>query len=208
MDSGEARRGLRIRCKQARRQKSMLSLTATIGVLLLVSSFSPPLVSSVDHIEISDLDGAQAAQIPSTSAPFSGQNPFAWATTFENNRSVTSDHGKLELACTVTSANLSSTCISHLALERLAFIEPIFTTSAYQMNGFYAFYKLHARNITRYVTSDLSLLNVSVVDGWGGASGLLAFIQTYEEKGYFGRNTPILTDVGVNNGSLFYANGS
>ena len=58
------------------------------------------------------------------------------------------------------------------------------------------------------VTSDLSLLNVSVVNGLGGASGLLGFIQTFETKGYFGTNTPVLTDVDVNNGSLFYKDGS
>jgi hypothetical protein len=88
-------------------------------------------------------------------------------------------------------------------------VEPIFTASAYQSNGFYAFYALHSKNRTNsYVSKDLSLLNVTVINSWGAASSLFGFIQTYEGKHYFGNDTPTLTDVDINNGALFSANGS
>jgi hypothetical protein len=209
MGTESERMAMRIRSRKRHRQRDGILIATTVGLLLLLSSFSMPIISSVDHIEIYDLDGAQTTQIPSAiPASYVGENPYAWATVFETNRSVPIDHGKLELGCVVTNANLSSACIARLRGERLAFVDPIFTTSAYQANGFYAFYKLHAKDSTQHITSNLPLLNVSVVDGWGRASGLLGFIQTYEVKGYFPTDTPILTDINVNNGSLFSANGS
>ena len=93
---------------------------------------------------------------------------------------------------------------------RIAFVNPIFTTTAYQKNGFYDFYKLHSKNLssTTYIRSDLSLLNVTTVNGWGAGSGRFGFIQTFEQKRYLATASPILTDIDINNGLLFSKNGS
>ena len=171
--------------KGSRRFKSQILLITLIGVLLLVGSVSSSMVF---------------LKVPTDTL----------AKSFENSRNVPSDYHMLELPCSVSSVNLSSNCLAKLKQIRVAFVQPIFTSSAYQSNGFYAFYGLHSKNrlATGYVTKDLSSLNVSVINSWGAGSGLLSFIQTYEGKHYFGRNTPLLTDIDINNGALFSSNGS
>ncbi|MDA4130965.1 MAG: hypothetical protein OK457_09360, partial [Thaumarchaeota archaeon] len=195
---------MKIKSRAGQNKKSKLIITLGIGLLLLAGTFSSPLYSSVDHVESYDLDAAQDIPVPPSAffVPFAGANPSAWARAFESNRSVSPDYGKLELLCQISGVNFSSTCASRMRQVRLAFVNPIFTTSAYQPNGFYAFYKLHGNSSQAFITRDLSLLNVSVIDGWGVGSGLLSFIQTYETKGYLRTDTPVLTDVDIHNGAL------
>jgi hypothetical protein len=154
----------------SRRRKSKILFIALVGAMLIVSSIFPS-ISSRMHIEINDPDGIQNVPAPSTLTPFVGENPYAWATTFENSRYVPSDYRMLELPCSVSSMNLSSGCLAKLRQTRLAFVQPLFTASAYQNNGFYAFYKLHKNQTSGYILKDLSLLNVTVIDSWGTASG-------------------------------------
>ena len=119
---------------------------------------------------------------------FVGSNPFAWAKIYENTLATSSAHGHLELPCAVMSMNLSSVCLTKMRQTRLAFVEPIFTASAYQNDGFYSFYDRHANDLSnsRHVTTDLGMLNVTVINSEGSATGLSSFIGTYEQKNYFG----------------------
>ncbi len=183
-----------------------------MALFFFVGALSPPILApATTHDEVLESDGQLAAEAEAVevSAPSVGENPFGYAKTFEDNRSVTPDHGKLELSCAIPNQNLSSTCITRLKSERVAFVNPIFTTTAYKKNGFYDFYSRHTvKGNAIFTRSDLALLNVSVLNGWGASLGLLSFIQMYEAKGYLRTATPILTDIDINNGSLFSKNGS
>jgi hypothetical protein len=94
---------------------------------------------------------------------------------------------------------------------RIAFVKPVFTATAYGTNGFYTFYKKHSVSPGTYVTTDLNMLNLSVIDGWGWSLGLYKFITSSDavKSGILlGNNSFIISDADVNNGALFTSNGT
>lgn len=94
---------------------------------------------------------------------------------------------------------------SRAASERIAFVEPVFTTTAY--SSFYKFYAKYAKvPFGQNVTTDLNLLNVTVVMGWGHSNPLYIFLTSKiaSEAGLLvGNNAFILTDIDVDQGKLF-----
>lgn len=88
---------------------------------------------------------------------------------------------------------------------RVAVVKPVFTTSAY--NSFYTFYMKYAGvPPNQSVTSDLYLLNTSVVDGWGYSLPLYQFVVSKAARDVglaLGNNTFVLTDVDLDQGRLF-----
>jgi hypothetical protein len=65
------------------------------------------------------------------------------------------------LALALSSAKAGSNCI-----KKIAFVRPSFTYAAYQLNGFYNFYRLHGDvSGGKNVTEDLNLLTVKIPHG-------------------------------------------
>ncbi|MDG6933114.1 MAG: hypothetical protein JRN68_00275 [Nitrososphaerota archaeon] len=94
---------------------------------------------------------------------------------------------------------------SRAASERIAFVEPVFTTTAY--SSFYKFYAKYSKvPLGQNVTTDLNLLNVTVVMGWGHSNPLYLFLRSKiaSQAGLIvGDNAFILTDIDVDQGKLF-----
>jgi hypothetical protein len=169
-----------------------------VGLLIVSSVFPFVAYPSKNKSSVQNSDGS-----PSYPISHSSYDPFPqrrWTP------------GPLWLMCKVPGVSFSPSCITELKQTRLAFVKPIFTTSAYQ-NGFYNFYSLHQKDLaTGYSGPDLQLLNVSTYDAWSAEGrtsgfGLYDFIQQFQNKNYL-NNIPILTDISVNNGDLNFANGS
>ncbi len=95
-------------------------------------------------------------------------------------------------------------------IKKIAFVEPVFTVTAY--SSFYTFYgKYSCVKPGQYVKTDLNLLNATLVKGWGISEPTWVFLKskTAARDGIvLGNNTFVLTDVDVNNGALFFSNGT
>jgi len=101
---------------------------------------------------------------------------------------------------------------------RVAIVKPVFTATAYSYTfggspSFYEFYGTHKDDPhTQNITTDLNLLNVSVVDGWGWSKGLDRYITSVVGDYGLGiivaRSFTILSDIDVTQGSLFNQDGS
>jgi hypothetical protein len=93
---------------------------------------------------------------------------------------------------------------------KIAFVKPVFTATAY--SSFYNFYNLNIRvNPGQIVTTHLNLLNASLVNSWGYSGGLWNFINSQQAKSYGilpGNNSFVISDVDVDQGALFYPNGT
>jgi len=101
---------------------------------------------------------------------------------------------------------------------RVAIVKPVFTATAYsgRLGGspsFYEFYDKHIDDpLTQNITTDLNLLNRTVVDGWGWSENLGRYITSY--VGDYGLGTiaaqslTILSDINVTEHRLFNQDGS
>ena len=93
----------------------------------------------------------------------------------------------------------------------IAFVKPIFTATAYQTNGFYKFFRIfHDISASTYVTHNLHLLEVPIVDDWGWSSGLNWFIHSPKIREFgisLGSNAIVINDIDVHNGILFKSDG-
>ncbi len=101
---------------------------------------------------------------------------------------------------------------------RVAIVKPVFTATAYSGRfggppSFYEFYDKHGKDPkTEVITTDLYLLNVSVVDDWGWSENLSRYITSV--LGDYGLGTisaqsfTILSDIDVTEGGLFNQGGS
>jgi hypothetical protein len=97
---------------------------------------------------------------------------------------------------------------------RLAIVKPVFTAAAYLGSlekSFYGFYRKHS-NATAgtIIKTDLKLLTTTVnMRDWGWSRGVPEFLNLLPANQITIRNyTTILTDINVNNGNLFAADGS
>lgn len=86
----------------------------------------------------------------------------------------------------------------------IAFVKPVFTSSAYQTEGFYDFYRKFGGSIgaiyafTRY-------LNVSVTDSWLWSSGLGKFAASKDMQRFLEENrltATVITDIDVHEGRI------
>ena len=101
---------------------------------------------------------------------------------------------------------------------RVAVVKPVFTATAYsgRLGGspsFYEFYDKHIDDpLTQNITTDLNLLNVSVVDGWGWSRGLGRYITSVVGDYGLGiivaQSFTVLSDIEVTEGSLFNPDGT
>jgi hypothetical protein len=101
---------------------------------------------------------------------------------------------------------------------RVAVVKPVFTATAYSKlfggsPSFYEFYHKHGNDPrTEPITTDLNLLNVSVVDGWGWSENLGRYIGSYVSDYGLGtiaaQSLTVLSDVNVTEGWLFNQGGS
>jgi hypothetical protein len=93
---------------------------------------------------------------------------------------------------------------------RVAVVKPIFTATAY--SSFYAFYaKYVSTPKDQIITSDLGLLNTTLVDSWGWSDGLRQFLSSSDARAnglVLGNNLAVLNDVSVSEGGLFYEDGA
>ncbi len=103
---------------------------------------------------------------------------------------------------------------------RVAFVKPVFSATAYSHHfggppSFYEFYN-KAKNVpmTENITSptDLALLNVSVVDGWGWSQDFHRYVTSIMGDygvGLLGAESfTILSDINVTQGEIFNDDGS
>jgi len=101
---------------------------------------------------------------------------------------------------------------------RVAIVKPVFTATAYAgffdgSPSFYEFYGKHGKDPrTEIITTDLNLLNVSVVDGWGWSKGLERYVTSvlgdYSLGLIAARSFTIISDINVTEGGLFNADAS
>jgi len=101
---------------------------------------------------------------------------------------------------------------------RVAIVKPVFTATAYsgRFGGSPSFYEFYDKHIddphTQNVTTDLNLLNVSVVDGWGWSKALGRYITSVVGDYGLGitvaQSFAVLSDIDVTVGSLFKQDGS
>lgn len=93
---------------------------------------------------------------------------------------------------------------------KIALVKPVFTATAY--SSFYQFYaKYLGTPVGQNVTSDLGLLNATLVDSWGFSVGLQQSLVSKMANEYgiiMGRNVALLNDVNITQGGLFNADGS
>jgi hypothetical protein len=93
---------------------------------------------------------------------------------------------------------------------RVAVVKPVFTATAY--SSFYAFYTKYVNTPKdQIIRSDLQLLNATLVDSWGWSDGLQRFLSSNSARAnglVLEKNLTVLTDVSVNDGGLFYENGT
>jgi hypothetical protein len=92
------------------------------------------------------------------------------------------------------------------AQTRIAVVKPIFTATAYS-SAFYTFYYKYASLPEgQYATTDLDLLNRTVVDTWGWSSGLDAWFQGNTAQALHlvpGGTVTVLDEIDVVQGALF-----
>jgi hypothetical protein len=90
--------------------------------------------------------------------------------------------------CVISSIQLSSFCVSALRTTRVAFINPIFTSTAYGIgnsNGdsFYKFFGLHSRTPNgTLVKADTKLLTLKINNAWGVQLRALSLYREPEQE--------------------------
>src|SRR5712664_4438508 len=93
---------------------------------------------------------------------------------------------------------------------RVAVVKPVFTATAY--SSFYAFYTKYLNTPKdQIITSDLQLLNTTLVDSWGWSDGWRQFLSSNAARVsglVLEKNLTVLTDVSVDSGKLVYENGT
>jgi hypothetical protein len=93
---------------------------------------------------------------------------------------------------------------------KFAIVKPVFTATAY--SSYYTFYSKYSNAPRNHnITTDLGLLNVTLVDGWGWSNGLREFAMSKTARDFglvVGKNLAILTDVNATQGGLFNNDGS
>lgn len=103
--------------------------------------------------------------------------------------------------------NLSTNALRWL---RIAVVEPVFTSTAY--SSYYDFYRMYESTpYNTTVTTNLNLLNVSIVNDWGISTFLINFLNSSIARAsgvVLGKNLWNLTDIDVHEGALFYPNGT
>jgi hypothetical protein len=103
--------------------------------------------------------------------------------------------------------------------QRIAVVQPIFTStpySQYNYGSFYAFYAKYANTLGN-VTTDLGWLSTNISSGqgynqgWGHSYGLYQFLTSPSAQAcglQIGTNVHVLDDISVSAGGLTYPNGS
>ncbi len=94
---------------------------------------------------------------------------------------------------------------------KIAAVEPVFTSTAY--SSFYTFYSRYSQTPpNRTVTTDLNLLNASLVYNWGWSDGLRRFLTSNAASAQYnltlGQNLFLISDVNVTEGALFAPDGT
>jgi len=94
---------------------------------------------------------------------------------------------------------------------RIAKVQPVFTSTAY--SSFYRFYSKYLDSPpNRIVTTDLNLLNASLVYNWGWSDGLRRFLSSKAASELYnltlGKNLVFISDVNVTQGALFAPDGT
>ena len=107
--------------------------------------------------------------------------------------------------------SLSVPGVTHREVRsRVAVVKPVFTATAY--SSFYSFYAKYVNTPNdQIITTDLQLLNTTLVDSWGWSDGLRQFLSSNAARAnglVLEKNLTILTDVSVNGGGLLYENGT
>ncbi len=91
--------------------------------------------------------------------------------------------------------------------NRIAVVKPIFSATAYS-NAFYTFYsKYSAVPVGEYVTTDLNLLNRTVVDEWGWSERLGAWFESDTARALhlvLGNTVTVINEIDVDQGGLFH----
>ncbi|MFW9957747.1 MAG: hypothetical protein ACFFCT_06735 [Candidatus Odinarchaeota archaeon] len=92
--------------------------------------------------------------------------------------------------------------------NRIAVVKPVFTATAYS-SAFYKFYvKYDSLPPGEYVTTDLNLLNRTVVDEWGWSTQLGAWFESDIARSLhliLGETVKLINEVDVDQGGLFHA---
>lgn len=145
-----------------------------------------------------------------TFSAMSGNNHqvASFSSSASSSTAMTSSTGSTALGQCFGLPASSTEKISKLAI---ALIKPIFTSTAYY-DAFYTFYtKYGAVTKTQNITSNLNLLNVTLVDRWGLSRPLYDFLSSQQVAlcgVTIGKNLHLLSDVNVTQGALFFSNGS
>ncbi|MFX1483294.1 MAG: hypothetical protein ACFFCP_08900 [Promethearchaeota archaeon] len=91
--------------------------------------------------------------------------------------------------------------------NRIAVVKPIFTATAYS-NAFYAFYSRYSSLPPgEYITTDLNLLNRTVVDGWRWSQGLGDWFESNTARALhlvLGETVTLINEIDVDQGGLFH----
>ncbi len=101
--------------------------------------------------------------------------------------------------------DLTKSSIDKISKLRIGLVKPVFTTSAYATDGFYAFYKKWSSTpVNRNVTADLNLLNVTVSSDCGFSRPLYDFLSSSQAVQcglVISRNVRLLDDIDVTKGA-------
>jgi len=91
--------------------------------------------------------------------------------------------------------------------NRIALVKPIFSATAYSQ-AFYSFYGKYASlPLGEYVTTDLNLLNRTVVDEWGWSTRLNAWFGSDTARSLhlmLGETVTLMDEIDVDSGELFH----
>ncbi len=91
--------------------------------------------------------------------------------------------------------------------SRIAMVKPIFSATAYS-NAFYTFYsKYDSVPIGEYITTDLHLLNRTVVDEWSWSERLGAWFESDTARALhlvLGETVTLINEIDVDEGGLFH----
>jgi hypothetical protein len=129
------------------------------------------------------------------------------AITKSNESSTQTSSQTTTLAYTTTTRNEFGSLPSNY---KIAFVKPVFTATAY--SSFYSFYGINVEaRPGQVIKTNLNLLNASLVNTWGWSDGLSDFINSAQAKTYgiiLGKNSFVISDIDVDQGALFNANGT
>lgn len=107
-----------------------------------------------------------------------------------------------------SSSELSNPITAGNSNPRIAFVQPIFTKTAYTY-AFYNFYSIYRSSTEPFITTDLDFLNVSVKSGWKWSKRLAEFLNSVKAKlaGLsLGQSIQLIDEIDVIQGALFDGN--